>query len=340
MRFVPRSPSDARSAFEPIWIVHVAVVLLFVSAFSGCSTIGLGLGGDPLSHDFVSSDIIGRIQTHRIRGDETLLDLTRRYELGYVELVAANPGIDPWVPGVGTRVVLPTAHVLPPARREGIVINLAEQRLYYFGKRSLEERSEASRGDAAKPNVLSFPIGVGRDGWATPLGRTRIVRKRKDPIWYPTRSARKEDPSLAVAVRAGPENPLGNRALYLGWPTYLIHGTNEPDGVGRRVSRGCIRLYPEGILRLFEATSVDTPVQVIDEPVKLGWVGSDVYLEVHPSLDDMGQIEEKGVLDRIRPPDLRPRIREFAGLASSRIDWSIAYRVAAERRGLPVRITR
>ncbi len=309
-----------------------ALSVAFLGAFPGCSTIGIG--GDPLSHRFESDDVIGRIRAHRIRGGETLLDLTRPYELGYVELVAANPGIDPWIPGVGTRVVLPTAHVLPSGPREGIVINLADQRLYFFG-----EGHAAGEGDRPDPGVSSFPIGVGRDGWATPLGSTRIVRKRRDPIWYPTRSAREEDPDLPAAVRAGPENPLGNRALYLGWPTYLIHGTNEPDGVGRRVSRGCIRLYPEGILRLFDETAVDTPVRVVDEPVKLGWVGHDVYLEVHPTLDEMGQIEEKGMLEPIRPDDLRPRIRKFAGAEQSRIDWAIAYRVAAERRGIPVRIT-
>ena len=314
--------------------VRVELLLVVLAGLSSaCSTIGIG--GDPLSRRFESEDIIGRIATHRIRGDEPLLDLTRPFELGYVELVAANPGIDPWLPGVGRRIVLPTAHVLPSGPREGIVINLADQRLYFF-----REAQAAGPAASSRPRVLSFPIGVGRDGWSTPLGRTRIVRKRRDPIWYPTRSARAEDPSLPAVVRAGPENPLGNRALYLGWPTYLIHGTNEPDGVGRRVSRGCIRLYPEGIQRLFDETAIGTPVRVVDEPVKLGWVGRDLYLEVHPTLDEMGQIEENGVLDRIRPDDLRPRIRKFAGSEQSRIDWAVAYRVAAERRGIPVRITR
>jgi L,D-transpeptidase ErfK/SrfK len=281
----------------------------------------------PLAQEVESAAIVGTMQRHVIRGDETLLDLTRRYDLGYVELVAANPGLDPWVPGAGAEVILPTAHVVPSgADDEGILINLAEQRLYFF-----------RAGEGEPP--LSFPIGVSREGWATPLGKTRVVRKRAAPIWYPTVSARQEDPSLPRAVAAGPENPLGDFALYLDWPAYLIHGTNEPDGVGRRVSRGCIRLYPEDIERLFEMTDVETPVRVVHEPVKLTRAGEDVFLEVHPTIGEMVEIEENARLAPIRPDDLRPRIRAVAGELSDRIDWRLAYRTAAERRGIPVRIT-
>ena len=302
-------------------------LLLFFALFSlvaGCGSVGSGRG--KLSGRYESRDVVGRIQFHEIRGDETLLDLTRRYDLGYVELVAANPGVDPWVPGVGTLIILPTAHVLPPGRREGIVINLAEQRLYLFD-------------DETGMPLFTFPIGVSRKGWATPIGETIIVKKTENPTWYPTKLARQEDPTLPTVVRAGPENPLGKHALYLGWPRYLIHGTNEPDGVGRQVSRGCIRLYPEDIVRLFDSTELKARVRVIHEPVKLAWVGTDVFLEVHPTLEDMLQIEEAGRLEEIRPADLRPQIQEFAGAQGDRVDWKIAYRVAAERRGVPIRIT-
>lgn len=297
------------------------IFVLFMPMWTGCG--GGWVARHPLARDPGSSDVVGRMQTHRIRGDETLLDLTRPYDLGYVELVAANPGIDPWLPGPGTRIVLPTAHLVPDGAREGIVINLAEQRLYLFGE-----------------STLSFPIGVSREGWTTPLGATRVVRKREHPSWYPTASARREDPTLPRVVHAGPENPLGTHALYLGWPRYLIHGTNEPDGVGRRVSRGCIRLYPEDIVRLFEATTLDMPVRVIHEPVKLARVGADIFLEVHPTLDEMLELETTGRLEAIELPDLQPRIRAFAGELLARIDWTLAYQTAEQRRGVPVRITR
>lgn len=284
------------------------------------------------------------MQTHRIRGDESLIDLARRYDLGYAELVAANPGVDPWVPGQGTRILLPTAHLVPPGLRQGIVVNLAEQRLYVFpASGAAGSGADDSKSGRASSWVRSFPIGVSREGWSTPLGATRVKRKRANPTWYPTLSARREDPTLPDMVGAGPENPLGTHALYLGWPRYLIHGTNEPDGVGRRVSRGCIRLYPEDIVRLFEVAPLETPVRVIHEPVKLARVGNDVFLEVHPNLDDLAQLEEKGRLEPLRPenrpPKLRPRIRAFAGAASSRIDWRLVYQTATERRGVPVRIS-
>lgn len=305
---------------------RMGLMVLLVALMSGCAP--RAAHEDSLLRGwFRSTEVVGRLRSYAIRGDETLLDLMREHDLGYVELLAANPGVDPWVPGVGTRVLLPTAHLLPPGERRGIVVNLAEQRLYLFDQES----------DRA---LFSFPIGVSRQGWTTPLGKTKVVRKSESPTWYPTRSARREDPTLPKAVGAGPENPLGSHALYLEWPLYLIHGTNEPDGVGRRVSRGCIRLYPEDIVRLFEHTPEGAPVRVVHEPVKMARIGSDVFLEVHPTLDEMLEIEEKGRLPEIEPKDLRPEIREVAGDASERIDWQLAYRVAAERRGVPVRITR
>ncbi|MFK7897554.1 MAG: L,D-transpeptidase family protein [Myxococcota bacterium] len=264
---------------------------------------------------------------HEVTGLETLLDLTRVHNLGYVELVAANPGVDPWLPADGAKIVLPTAHLLPSGDQEGITINLAEQRLYFF------DPSEEGQ-------VLSFPIGVSREGWETPLGETRIIRKRAAPTWFPTASAREEDPSLGRSVGPGPENPLGTHALYLDWPTYLIHGTNEPDGVGRRVSRGCIRLYPEDIIRLFEITPVETKVRVIHDPVKIARVGNEVYLEVHPTLEEMKLLEEEARVEEIVPEDLRERIKAAAGDATSRINWKLAYQTAAQRRGVPVLITR
>jgi L,D-transpeptidase ErfK/SrfK len=299
---------------------------------SGCTSLALqwpdfSPAWHPLAKPAQSHFVVGMMLRHEIEAQETLLDLTRPNDLGYVELVAANPGVDPWLPAEGSTVILPTAHLLPGGKHEGIVINLAEQRLYYF--------------DATEDGeTLSFPIGVSREGWETPLGETRVVRKRVAPTWYPTASARREDPTLGRSVGPGPDNPLGTHALYLDWPTYLIHGTNEPDGVGRRVSRGCIRLYPEDIIRLFEAAPIDTPVRVIHDPVKLARVGDDIFLEVHPTIDEMKKLEEDALLDEIEPEDLRARIQATAGDTPLRIDWGLAYQTAAQRRGIPVRITR
>lgn len=321
-----RSAPRTRTASRLLVGIGLALTTL------GCSTFSLAPSWHPLSEPVDAPGVVGLLDRHTIAGEETLLDLTRRYQLGYVELLAANPGVDPWVPGVGTDIILPTAHLVPlddkHPRRPGLLINLADQRLYVFPP-----------ADKGRPH--SYPIGVSRDGFDTPIGHTTVVRKKAAPTWTPTLSARREDPTLPRVVGPGPENPLGDFALYLDWPLYLIHGTNEPDGVGRRVSRGCIRLYPEHIEKLFALVPVGAKVRVVHEPVKIARVGDDLFLEVHPTLEDMESLEVKGALDEIRPDDLRPRIRAFAGPETSeRIDWSLAYRTAAERRGVPVQITR
>ena len=161
-----------------------------------------------------SGDMIGALRHVVASHEDTLLDLARANSLGYVEMIAANRGIDPWVPGESTPVVLPTAHILPDAERQGLVVNLAEHRLYYFGPPGTEP--------------ATFPLGVGREGWSTPLGTTEIVRKKERPTWFPPESIRAKNPDLPKAVPPGPHNPLGSHALYFGWPRYLIHGTNRP----------------------------------------------------------------------------------------------------------------
>lgn len=261
--------------------------------------------------------------------DDTLLDLARQYRLGYVEMVAANPGTDPWVPGEGTDVVLPTIHLMPnlnDAEPEGIIINLADMRLYYFHK----------RGDAPR----SFPIGIGRDGLRTPTGVTKVVGKRAHPSWHPTERMRKENPELPEVVPAGPENPLGTRAIYLGWPQYLIHGTNQPWGVGRRVSSGCVRMYPEDVETLFEVVKSGTKVTVIDQPIKFGWIGSDLYMEAHPTQEQSDQLEAKGEFDRKLDSSVVEQAIAVAGDQRGRLDWSGIRRATIERRGYPIRITR
>ncbi len=271
------------------------------------------------------SNVAGRQGVHVATADDTLVELARTYAIGYVELVAANPGIDPWLPPAGTPLVLPTAHLLPPGLHEGVVINLAEQRLYYF--------------DAPGP-PRTYPIGVSRAGWRTPIGETTVTRKAEAPTWYPPESARREDPSLPMVVPPGPDNPLGERALYLGWPRYLIHGTNEPYGVGRRVSRGCIRLYPEHIEELYPMVSPGTKVRVIDEPIKLDWVGDALYIEAHPTLKQAGELEEHGFFRPVEAPELRERIPAIAISSADRVDWAAVDLAVRERRGVPIPIIR
>jgi L,D-transpeptidase ErfK/SrfK len=188
---------------------------------------------------------------------------------------------------------------------------------------------------------MSFPIGIGREGYETPLGVTKIVRKKKYPVWYPGPSAHADDPTLAAAVKPGPDNPLGTRALYLAIHSYLIHGTNLPYGVGRRSSRGCVRLYNGDVEKLFELVPVGTPVRILSETVKLGWFRGDLYMEVHPTLDQATQLEDTGAFtpDPKLPP-IDARIQTAVGTQLDRVDWGLVRKAVAEALGIPSRITR
>lgn len=272
-----------------------------------------------------SGDLVGEIGQYVIAGDETLLDLARRFDLGYVELLAANPGLDPWVPPPGASILLPTAHVLPRAARRGVVVNLGDQRLYHFARDGSLQ--------------ASYPIGLGAEGWDTPLGVTTIVRKRANPTWRPPPSIRAERPDLPEAVPPGPDNPMGAYALDLGWTSYAIHGTNQPYAIGRRVTHGCIRLYPEDIERLFAAVQPGLRVEVVNQPVKFGWRDGDLYLEAHPSLAQLDAIEAGAPPQPEEAPGAIDQLIEELGGLAYRLDVELAERVLRERRGVPVRVT-
>lgn len=224
--------------------------------------------------------VVGEIQIIRARHEDTFVDIARAYDLGFDELVDANPDVDPWLPGEGTRIVLPTQFVLPDAPRTGIVLNIGAKRLFYFPK--------AAPGEAAQ--VITHPVGIGREGWATPTGATKVISKTKDPTWVVPASIRREHAAagnpLPARVPPGPDNPLGRYALRLDLPSYLIHGTNRPAGIGMRVSHGCIQLFPEDIESLFAEVPVGTPVLIVNQPRLLGWRGDNLYLEAHPPLED------------------------------------------------------
>lgn len=239
-------------------------------------------------------DIFGQIQIIQASHTETLLDVARRYDIGQDAMMLANPNVDRWLPEDGAKVILPLRFIIPRAERTGLVINLPEMRLYYFPK--------PTKGQ--NPEIITHPVSIGRMDWNTPLGKTTIVRKQKDPTWTPPQSLRKEAvkegrPPLPDIVPPGPDNPLGRYALYLGLSGYLIHGTNKPLGVGMRVTHGCMRLYPEDIEKLFQLIPTGTPVQIVNQPVKLGWQGDRfLYIELHPPLEE----------DNIEPSDFEEEI--------------------------------
>lgn len=268
---------------------------------------------------------IGEIETIEAKFEDTLLQLGRDHNMGYVEMVAANPEVDPWLPGEGTKIILPKKHLLPNAPREGIVINLAEMRMYDF--------------TADPQNPRTYPLGIGREGLNTPLGITKIVRKKDGPTWRPTPRMRSENPELPEAVPPGPDNPLGTHALYLGWPQYLIHGTHKPLGVGRRVSSGCIRMYPEDIIKVFENIPVGTQVNVIKEPIKFAWIDDMLYMEAHAEDELADSFEDIRAIQEYRVPDsLFADVTSIAGEQKDRLDWNKIRTAVKTRNGMPLPI--
>ncbi len=280
-----------------------------------------------ISEDYTDSDIIGNIEYYTSKSEETLIDISRKYNLSFPEVLSSNPHIvDPWLVLHGTDILLPTEHILPRAKREGIVINLADLRAYYFKNGTSE--------------ILTFPIGVGRNGWETPLGEAHVTGKKEKPYWKVPKSILEEDPSWPPVVPPGPDNPLGDHAIYLSMPSYLLHGTNKAWGVGMRVSHGCIRLYPEGIEKLYNLVSLETPVTIVDQPIKAGWRDDKLYVEVH-IMHEYGM--EEGV--KLAPrntllPEAAKVIQEVAGIEINKIDWSLVVSAVMQGRGLPVSVMR
>ena len=296
-------------------------------------------------------DVIGSVSTVVARHEDTLVDIARRHGLGYQDIVRANPDVQVWVPGEGTEVILPTRYVLPPGPRKGLVLNLAEYRMYFYPEQKKDEPAL----------VYVYPMSIGRMDWETPLGETTIVAMAKNPAWYPPQSVREEhaadgDP-LPRIVPPGPDNPLGSRALRLGLPGYLIHGTNRPAGVGMRVSHGCIRMFPEDIEFLFSRVNVNTLVRIINAPVKMGWDGQELVAEVHPVLESpqplvassLQQIEEldadvempEGIASSKDP--MTQMTEQFIIATAERpgqLDWELAERLVQRSNGIPETVGR
>ncbi len=277
-----------------------------------CTAVNVGFltwcDGGAAAEYRVGNGIIGVLDSQVIRPDDSLIELAPKFDLGYDELVAANPGVDPIVPDPGTKVTIPTRWLLPDLpHRQGIVVNLAEKRLYYFPPQQPER-------------VWTYPIGIGDEGWETPTGVYRIIEKIANPAWHVPQSIRKQKPQLPAVVPPGPDNPLGSHALRLSIGTVLIHGTNRPYGIGRKVSHGCMHLYESDISQLFREVRTGTEVTIIRQPVKVALVDDRVVIEVHGNpgdnlIDTTYQlIVGKSLLDKVDQNKLADAVHGMTGL--------------------------
>jgi len=296
-----------RGAALPAWTLGLLLAALTpATAFAAAYSLP-----DP------DTQVVGAVTTVRVRYEDTLASVAQEHGLGYRELLDANPDVDPWIPGEGTEVVLPTAYVLPDAPREGVVINVAEYRLYYY-----------------PPNqnmVVTYPVGLGRDDFRTPLASTKVVTAIENPSWTPTATSRKEHAergeTLPPVVPPGPDNPLGSMALQLELPGYFIHGTNTPFGVGQQVSQGCIRLYEPHIATLAELARKGTPVHIVNEPYKVGWRDEQLFVEVH-----------RDIYESADPSGLTKRLQAATKNRATVVDWARVDDLVRSPTGVPARI--
>src|SRR5215472_15052280 len=277
-------------------------------------------------------DVIGAVQVVTTGKDDTLTDIARRFNVGYEEILRANPKVDPWLPGEGREIIVPSQFILPDAPRTGLVINIPAMRIFYYPPVKHGERQV----------VITHPIGIGKVGWRTPEGVTKIVRRQKDPTWRVPVSVRKEHhengDDLEPVIGPGPDNPLGKYAFYLQWPSYLIHGTNEPAGVGLRSSHGCIRLYPEDIEQFFSMVPVGTEVRVVNQPFVFGWRDGQLYMQPYDVLEDDPRDWSKAQR-KLLTQSLATRLQKQVEAHHEQVDWQLVSSLARDPRGVPVAIT-
>ena len=291
----------------------ISSLVLVLVPFAGSGALELSI--DP------GSSVVGTTQVITAKYEDTFVKLARQYNLGFEELKQANPDVDPWLPGEGTQIVLPTQFVLPSAPRQGVVINLPELRLYYYPE-----------NDPGR--VITHPVSIGRMEWQTPLGRAQIVAKAEKPAWYPPESIRAEHAAdgrpLPRVVPPGPDNPLGDYAMRLSIPGYLIHGTNKPSGLGMRVTHGCIRMFPEDIEGLFGIVPIGTPVHIVNQPFKLAWSANGYYLEAHPPLEEEN-VDGAWAMTQLT----RAFVAATEEGQGSSFDWGLAELAVEKLRGVP-----
>lgn len=268
-------------------------------------------------------DLVGALNVVSTRYEDTIPEVAYLTSTGFRELKLANPGVDTWIPGEGTEVLIPSQYLLPAAPREGIIVNVPEMRLYFYPK--------PAKGEAAV--VHTYPLGVGREDWVTPHAVTKVTMKTKDPAWYPPESIRREHAAegdiLPKVVKAGPDNPLGAYAMRLGLQGYLIHGTNNPYGIGMRVTHGCMRLTPRDVEDLFHRVAVGTPVRIINQPIKVGVASGQVYLEAHPRFE-----EDRLPFDEQFQPVVDALVAALKG-RQAEIDWNRVRAMLVNPDGIP-----
>lgn len=290
-------------------------ILLGTSVLSFATTL-------PLAEK--DNDIVGSIQYIHAKKGQTIYNVAQTNDLGFYELIEANPNINRHSAiSPEETITLPTEYILPNVPLEGIVINLPELRLYYYPTNC--------------HCVMTFPIAIGRYEWKTPTVTTSVINKEKDPYWKVPDSikeaAAKKGKFWPDVVPPGPENPLGKFALRLGYESYLIHGTNEPDSIGKRASSGCIRLYPQDIEQLFTKVPVGTPVRIVDEWFKLGWHDATLYIEIHEPLAETARTDQE------QQEEVIHAIQYITQGKNVKIDWTAVKKALDEKTGVPTQIS-
>jgi L,D-transpeptidase ErfK/SrfK len=273
------------------------------------------------------TEVVGEVITFKAKYEDTFAHYARTYDMGAYALERANPGVDEWIPGEGTKITIPSAFILPPETRQGIVINLPELRLYYY--------------DQKNGQVSTYPIGIGKAGWSTPVTTGKVTDKTENPTWVVPASILAEHkvsgepiPGLVGgAVPPGEHNPLGKYRLRLSIPGYLIHGTNSPIGVGRRVTHGCVRMFPVDVEELFNKVPVGTPVLIVNDPIKLGWKNNELYLEVHQSL------EEHPLNTNQRKVLLVDKLEKALAGKQVNLNWDLIHNMMTQQSGVAQMIT-
>ncbi len=288
------------------------VLLSFISCSVNAITLSLPEQGN----------VIGQLKKVAVHSGETLADVGRRFDIGFLQMQEANPDVKTTSSlRSGMEVIIPAQFILPDVERAGIVINLAEQRMYFY--------------PAEKHSIVTEPVGIGRQGqWKTPLGITKVTKKQTDPVWHPTANVRIEAAKNGTPIpwqfKAGPNNPLGKHVLRLGWSTYLIHGTNHPETVGGRVSAGCIRMLPEGIANLYPQVEVGTKVTVVNQPYKIGWLDNKLYFEAHKPFEQSKEKVKEAMLDIVN------LISNEISDKEAWVNWQLVRKYAKENQGFPL----
>ena len=270
-------------------------------------------------------NVVGYAQFKLIKNNETLLDIARQYNVGYNEIVAANPGVNPWMPNPENRIKIPTQFILPPKPWQGVIINLPEMRLYFFPPTTLFNDQR----------VITMPLSIGKINWSTPTGNFYVKEKIKHPSWTVPNSIILENGlerygNRRIIPPLDDDNPLGEFAILLNETGYLIHGTNKPFSIGRRVSHGCLRLYPEDISVLFDYVNRKMPVRIINQPYKVGKRNNIIYVETHNWLEE--DVNRRGINIT---PIVRDIVRQLPGLVVPDDAWRQLDTIVSEASGLP-----